>query len=82
MPKPRLVVDLPPAKLRPPRSQSQLDRDTLLMQLRHDCRDLALALEVLEVKPELLQRPQLTRVISIEVDGFLSRLRSFRKLLP
>ena len=78
-PQPRLVI--PPREKAERKAQSILDRETLFMQVFHDCRDLQLAVDVLAARPELLTRPHLTRAIGVQVDGFLSRLQALRQLL-
>ena len=78
----RPVLVLPIPDLGPMRTQREVDWDVLLIQLTHDCRDMALLVDVLRERPELQRRPQLTRPIIVQLTGMIERLSKLRAGLP
>ena len=78
----RPVLVLPIPDLGPMRTRPEVDWDVLLIQLTHDCRDMALLVDVLRERPELQRRPQLTRPIIVQLTGMIERLSKLRAGLP
>jgi hypothetical protein len=65
----------------PVRTTDETPWDILLLQLTHDCRDMALLVGLLLERPELTRRPQLIRPMHAQLTGMIERLSTLRTSL-